>query len=544
MLTKAKLNKTLFILLSICFMHIGALAQKKSEIDIKNAEHLDYLKNNGNPITIFRNKVHIVHKQVDMFCDSIYQYENENRIDAFGRVHIINADTIHIWGDRLRYDEKTRIAKMRGNVKLQNKNVVLTTEKLDFDLKENIGYYFDRGQIVDSTNTLESVIGRYYTDKNLLFFKDNVEVYNNDYQLDSDTLKYNTTNKTAYILGPTIIETEKETLYSEDGWYNTATGISELIKENRLSNDSYEIKADSIYGDKLKEIAYLYDNIELKDTTNNLILRGNYAETFKSDEKAMITKNTLFIQVSEQDSLFLHADTIRAEKDSAGFELLKTYNRVKFFRKDLQGKCDSLAYSMQDSTIRMFNNPVIWAQGNQITADSISIEMVNKKIRYLHIRGNALLTNKEDSLFFNQIKGKTMLGHVKNNKLYKLDINGNSETLYYPKDKEVITGMNIAKSSNITIKIKDNKIDEILFSKKPDGNMYPLFQIEQEMLFLRDFKWLDKDRPKSKEDIFIWSNHPPMLSKDLIKIELGKKKETEKEINPTKEKQEIKKKVE
>jgi lipopolysaccharide export system protein LptA len=512
-----KYNLTFLLLGLFCILTFTTQAQKKSKVKIEHSESFRALLKANPPVTIFKNKVYITHGNIKMYCDSVYQYNEQNRIEAFGNVHIINADTVHIYGDYLKYNGNSKIAEMRDNVKLKNKSVTVTTQFLDFDMNESVGYYFNSGKIVDEKNILTSIIGRYYTRQNLLFFKDSVEVHSNDYILKSDTLKYNTVNKTAFILGPTTIENETETLYSEDGWYNTTTGISQFFKNTSLISKQYQIKGDSIFLDKNNETARVFDNVELRDTVNNLILKGNFLETFKNTEEALMTDSAVFIQVAERDSLFLHSDTLSISKDTLGFELIKAFHHVKFYRPDLQGKCDSLVYSMQDSTIRLFNNPILWAQGNQMVADTIGIETQNQEVKYLHFRGSSFLTAKEDSTFYNQIKGKNMLGHVKDNKVYKLDIDGNGETLYYPKDKGVILGMNVAKSSNITILIKENKIDQIIFIKKPDGNMYPLFEVEKEMLFLKNFLWYEGIQPKSKEDIFIWRNIPPLTSQSILK---------------------------
>lgn len=268
-----------------------------------------------------------------MYCDSTYSNEKTNEIEAFGHVHIINADTIHIFGDYLKYDGNTEKAELRKNVKLKNENVKLTTDKLDYDMNLNIGYYDEGGTIVDSTNVLNSVIGRYYTDQDLFFFKDSVVLENTDYTLYSDTLKYHTENKIINILGPTRIVNEKETLYSESGWYNTQTGISNLLKNNTVNSEEYQIKGDSIYLDKHNELAKIYRNIELQDTVNKIIGRGHYMEMHKNTEEAFLTDSALFIHVGERDSLFLHSDTIRFEKDSSDFKRILAFNKVKFFRK-------------------------------------------------------------------------------------------------------------------------------------------------------------------------------------------------------------------
>ena len=506
------------ILLMVIVLPHALRAQKKSKILIKNSNEFRIERDIHPDITKFIGDVFLTHQNVKMYCDSAYQYDKKNEIEAFGHVHIINADTVHIYGDYLRYEGDSRQAELRRNVTLKNQRVKLTTNKLDYDMNLNMGYYDQGGTLVDSTNVLTSIIGRYYTNEDLFFFKDSVVLENDDYTLYSDTLKYQTLEKVIYILGPTDIVSEKETLYSESGWYNTQTGISHLLKNTKVNSENYQIKGDSIYLNKHLELAKMYRNVELQDTTNKLILKGHYLEMHKDTEEAFMTDSTLFIHVGEQDSLFLHSDTVRIEKDSNNFKRVLAYNKVKFFRKDLQGKCDSMSYSLMDSTMRMFNAPIVWAQGNQITADSISIESQNNAIKYLHFRGSAFLCSKEDSTLYNQIKGRNMLGHVNKNHLDKLDIIGNGETLYFPRDEHgIIVGMNVAKSSNISINITGKKIDQILFTKKPDGNMYPPFDIVNQKRFLKNFEWKEHLRPKNKEAIFIWDTSLDELKDKLQK---------------------------
>ena len=506
------------ILLLLILVPSTSWAQKKSKVDIKNSNYLKIDREINPDVTKFIGDVFLTHQNVKMYCDSAYQHGKKNEVEAFGRVHIINADTVHIYSDYLKYNADSRLAELRRNVVLKNQNLKLKTDKLDYDMDLNIGYYDQGGTIVDSTNILTSIIGRYYTEQDLFFFKDSVVFENADYTLYSDTMQYRTVNKTVNILGPTRIISEKETLYSESGWYNTQTGISHLLKNTTVNRDNYQIKGDSIHLDKHNQLAKIFRNIELQDTTNNLILRGHYLEMYKDTEEAFLTDSTLFIHVGEPDSLFLHSDTIRIKKDTNGFNRIFAYNKVKFFQTNLQGKCDSLSYSLQDSTMRLFNDPIIWAQGNQVTADSISIESQNNTIKYLHFRTNAFLCSKEDSTLYNQIKGRNMLGHVNNNHLDKLDIIGNGETLYFPRDEHnIIIGMNVAKSSKISVNIKGKKIDQILFTKKPDGNMYPVFDIINQKRFLKDFEWRDQLRPKTKDDIFIWESAIIQLQDKLKK---------------------------
>ncbi len=262
MLSKA--NRYSFILLTgiICLANISSSAQKKSKVLIKNSDEVQFVRNSDPVLNKFLGNVFITHGDIKMYCDSAYQFEKQNTLEAFGNVHIINADTVHIYGDYLKYYGNTKFAEMRDNVKLKNKSVTVTTQFLDFDMNESVGYYFNGGKIVDAENTLTSDIGRYYTKQELLFFKDSVKAVTTDYTLYSDTLKYNTVSKIAFILGPTKIVGEKETLYSEDGWYNTESNISQFFKNTTLDSKSYQIKGDSIYLDRNNELARIFKNVE------------------------------------------------------------------------------------------------------------------------------------------------------------------------------------------------------------------------------------------------------------------------------------------
>ncbi|MCT4613500.1 MAG: organic solvent tolerance protein OstA [Marinifilaceae bacterium] len=501
--SRVKLSFLIAILLLINLNIVNAQS-KKTKVKIINSDKTEFYPNTTPPISKFIGNVVIHHNKMVMHCDSVYHTEVKNSIEAFGDIHIINADTVHIRGKYLQYDGNTGIGKLRDDIKLNNDKIILTSNFLDFDMNTNVGYYYGGGQIVDSTNVLTSDIGRYYTNDNLLFFKDSVKLVNPNYTLNADTLKYNTESKTAYITGPTTMKDDDNTFYSEKGWYNTINKKSRFQKNNTLTNKSYIVVADTILSDPDNAKSEMINNISVTDTTNNVILKGHYSRFDQNNEKGFLTDSVLMLQIYEKDTLFLHCDTVRFETttDSIKNRRIKAYYKVKAFRKDFQARCDSMVYSLSDSTLTLFNEPVLWAQGNQFVADTIKMIMENREVKYMHFRNNAFLTNHEDTVYYNQVKGRNMLAHVKENKVEKIDIKGNGETLYYPKDKEELMGMNLAKSSDITIFMKNKQIESIQFIKKPDGNMNPLFKLDDKMIYLKDFQWLEYLRPKSKEEIF------------------------------------------
>lgn len=445
------------------------------------------------------------HEGAKMYCDSAYYYPNSNSFDAYGNIHIVQSDTINLYGNILNYDGNTRVAVITGNVLLSVKDQTeLKTESLSFDLKENVGYYNKSAQITRGVNKLYSKIGYYYTRKNTYFFKDNVKVEHPDYTIFSDTLEYNTKTNIAYFHGKTKIITNDTTeIYCDRGWYNMDKNISSLHKNVLIKSKKGQIiNGDSIFYNRNLKESYAYNNVILHDTTQNLLLKGNYAHYNENTGYSLITKRALMIQYSNKDSLFMTADTLISLKDTSNNRIFKAYYRVKLFKSDFQGKCDSAVFKSVDSTFYLFKEPVIWTGENQLTAENIEIAIKNKTIDQLRLKKLAIIANKIDTNKFNQIRGNIITCYFKNDSLYKVDINGNCETIYYPEDNNEIIGINFAKSSYITIYLRDNKIDRIKFSGQPEASLYPLEKVPADKTRFTDFKWIEDIRPKSKYELF------------------------------------------
>ena len=478
--------------------NINVFAQKE-QIKIINANSLEFNKKIGEGVRRLIGDVIFEHNNATMYCDSAYLFSKQNRFHAYSKVHVIRGDSLHMYGDFLFYDGNTDVGKVRNNVRLLDKETVLYTDSLDFNTVTNIAYYYDGGKIVSGANNLESKVGYYYANDDMFFYKDSVVVTSPDYVIYTDTLKYNTESKIAYFLGPTNIFNEENHLYAENGWYNTGEKKFQFNKNAIYQNKEKILKGDSLYYDDLNGIGIAVENIEMIDTSENVILKGNYAYYVKEPESFRITDSSMLIQVSaEQDSLYLHADTITSNYDISGtYRILKAYHKVQIFRKDFQARCDSLVYSFKDSTIHMFVEPILWSEGNQITSEKVEVYTKNEKIDFFKLLTSAFIVSQEDTSSYNQIRGKDMFGFIRNNRLYKVDVYGNGQTIYYTKDNQEVVGINYAESSDLIIYINNNEVNRIILLKEPSGVLYPPEEI-------KGFRWLEHLRPKTKTDIFFW----------------------------------------
>jgi hypothetical protein len=191
--------------------------------------------------------------------------------------------------------------------------------------------------------------------------------------------------------------------------------------------------------------------------------------------------------------------------DTARIRIVIAHHHAKLFKSDLQAKADSMFYSTSDSTIRCYVKPMIWTQGSQLSGDTIHLQMKNKKLDNMNMFPNAFIVNieKGDSVHFNQVAGKRMRGYFRDDKLNRMDINGNAETIYFSRDsaKQTVDGMQRSLSSRIRVDLKDNKATRLALYVKPDTKYGPLGKFKEDEQILKGFIWKPKDRPVSKESI-------------------------------------------
>lgn len=496
--------------------------EKATQVELLHANSLEYDETISDKTRRLIGDVSFKHDNAIMHCDSAYMYSLTNSLDAFNNVHIIESDTVNIWGDQLNYDGNTKMAIITGKeVILDDSKMRLTTDRLVYNMNEKFGKYTTGGTIVDKKNTLTSVFGYYYEDKNEFFFKDSVVLKNPKYTIYSDTLMYNTTTEIAYFYGPTRIYSEENLIYCENGWYNTVTDQSEFSKNAFMRSDKQVIWGDSIFYDRTAGYGNAKQNVIIVDTSQHVIVNGDYAEYYDEREITIVTGNALMKQKFDEDTLYLHSDTLRTELDTIGGEnrTLYAYNKVKMFKDDMQGMCDSLVYSYFDSTIKMFTAPILWSDSNQLTADTIHILIADDKINEMHLINTSFITSREDSLHYNQIKGKKMVGHFKDDKLHKVDVFGNGQTVYYVSEEgsETIDNVNTAASSDLVIYVDSNKVSKITFMTQPDATLYPIAEAPKEELVLKGFAWHGTKRPLKIEDIFIWQVTEPVQLLSPIK---------------------------
>jgi lipopolysaccharide export system protein LptA len=494
------------IIIIIALITVQGFSQSK-RIKILKADNT-FIDERFPGATISIGNVFVEHEGATLRCDKAYIYQETKLIKAMGNVIINQGDTIVQYSKYVDYDANKKVATSWGNVILKDEFMTLKTDTLYFDRVKQHLFYRSGGTIKDTTNLLKSREGNYYLKTNKFQAFKKVDVTNKDSKLISDHLDYFTSTGIAELFGPSTITSEENSIYTEKGHYNSKTNISHFLKNSKILYGDRTIKGDSLFYNKNIEYASATGNITVLDTTNSTIIRGGFAEYFKLKDSVYITDKAVAISKMENDSIYIHGDKLMVTGQVEN-RVIKAFRRVKIFKSDIQGKCDSLVTEEKTGLTKLYTNPVLWAEGNQITGDTIHF-LTNQKTEQLDslkVLNNALMVQK-DSAGYSQLKGKNMYGKFKNNNLESLDVVGNSQVVFFLRDEnEKLIGITkMSSSKNIFITMKNNEIVLIDFNEKPEGKTYPpskFLKLKDTDKLLKGFVWRADERPLTKDDIFI-----------------------------------------
>lgn len=507
MKTKFNILKIALLIGSAIFLSTGtSSAQKYIEL-LEGSEEIQLDGKTGNYIV--KGNVVFKKEETKLYCDSAYYNLVRNTVRAFGNIHLNKEDTLNMFCDSLFFDTKKDYAKLYGNVRIRDNEYKLTTDSIDYDLKNNVGIYKNKGVItsISSSDRLSSDIGYFYPNSKQFNFRKNVVYTSNEFTVKSDTLQFNANSKKAYFYGPTYITNQDIKMYCEKGWYDLNNDAGVLENNAYIEKEDLRISSDSLYYSSADSIYIAKNNVHIIDTTNKIGFQGDYAVNDERKNYAFITGHALAKRFEDKDTLYIHADTLYNYSDSAGKPMLmQAYKNVKLFRGDMQGVCDSLIYDKVKGEMNMYTDPTLWAQNAQLTSDTITIFEKDNRIHRAFLRKNGLVATPVDSTnYYNQVAGTFMNAYFDSTQIRRVDIEGNAKTLYFLEDEEendtVIVvnrqGMNRIYSSNISLGFVDGDIETATYRENPEGIVYPISDIDKKEERVEQFKWNIEKRPLS-----------------------------------------------
>ena len=471
-------------------------------------------------------RVHLFHEGALIKSDVSYFYPKENFFRANGDVIFTQGDSLKMTCDQIEYDGTSKLAKAWGKVVLERPDMNLKTDTLFLDRANSKAFYNSFGTIEDEKRKLTSIRGIYFMDEKKYRFISRVKIDDPEYLLNSQRLDYYTESDKAFFYGKTTIVGEEYDIYCEKGAYDTQLQRGNFQENAVIFYDNKEIRGDSLYFENEKNYAAATNNISVIDTLNKSIINGHYGEIFKAKDSAIITRRALAVNIIDQDSLYIHADTLIATGPTEK-KILRGYYDVRIFKTDLRGKSDSLHLDQSTGLIKLLKlplsrkenqiltasqknkkNPILWFGRSQMSGDKIFLtsDMETKKLDSLKIIGNSWIIERDSisDTGFNQIKGGVLDGLFKEGELREIDVSKNTEVVYYmysDEDNELI-GIDKTTCSRLKMVTRENQIEDITFFVSPDGNLFPDKDLPLNERKLEGFIWREDERPNTIQELF------------------------------------------
>ena len=471
-------------------------------------------------------RVHLFHEGALIKSDVSYFYPKENFFRANGDVIFTQGDSLKMTCDQIEYDGTSKLAKAWGKVVLERPDMNLKTDTLFLDRANSKAFYNSFGTIEDEKRKLTSIRGIYFMDEKKYRFISRVKIDDPEYLLNSQRLDYYTESDKAFFYGKTTIVGEEYDIYCEKGAYDTQLQRGNFQENAVIFYDNKQIRGDSLYFENEKNYAAATNNISVIDTLNKSIINGHYGEIFKAKDSAIITRRGLAVNIIDQDSLYIHADTLIATGPTEK-KILRGYYDVRIFKTDLRGKSDSLHLDQSTGLIKLLKlplsrkenqiltasqknkkNPILWFGRSQMSGDKIFLtsDMETKKLDSLKIIGNSWIIERDSisDTGFNQIKGGVLDGLFKEGELREIDVSKNTEVVYYmysDEDNELI-GIDKTTCSRLKMVTRENQIEDITFFVSPDGNLFPDKDLPLNERKLEGFIWREDERPNTIQELF------------------------------------------
>ena len=508
------------------------LGQAPKKIIVEHSDFADVNQVEIPDAFLLTGNVRVNHDGVVLTCNKAYYFQKENYIKAFGNVQLVQGDTLFLNSKYAEYSGNVKKAFATGDAVMSSPEATLVTDTINFDRNTQEVFYKTKGTITNLQNTLVSKSGKYFVPQKKFQFLTEVTITNPTYVIKSNHLDYYSNSGHSYLLGPSTITSKANYIYTEKGFYDTKKNKAHFLNKSYIKYDDRIIRGDSLYYDRNKELATASRNVKITDSINRGIIKGHYAEMYKKKDSLFVTKRAVAINFVENDSVYIHGKKLMVT-GKEGNRIIRAFNNVRFFKKDMSGKCDSIHSSSKIALTKLIGKPILWNGQSQITGDIMHLigNNTTQKLDSLKVLNNTFLVSKDTlGKGYNQIKGHNLLGKLIEGKLHDVDIIKNTEVIYYMRnDAKELIGINKNKSSKINILFNKNEVDEITFFKQVDGDLFPEKDLPENDRKLKGFIWRGDERILSKDDIF-----PPEENKDNEKIAKQAKAQKDKKNVPMK----------
>jgi LPS export ABC transporter protein LptC len=394
-------------------------------------------------------------------------------------VHLIHADSLvgyNSGGDNFR--------DLIGHVVMQQGGTVLNCDRAVQNTTRDIVDLYGNVKVEDDTLTLRTKQARYFGKTNVV--SSDSAVYLND---------------------------RSRTLTADRGTYSTATKVAQFFGNVFVRDSASQLTSQQLIYYRNEEKTLADSDVKIKSLENNVTVRGLHFEDYNKKHYSLITGEPLLTQIDTSsdgkiDTLMITSLMMEAYRDSAN-ERFIAEDSVQVIRGSLSAHCGYGIYFSKDSMVVLQKQPVVWYEDNQLTGDSVTVYISEKKINRVDVNGDAFALSQSDSIYtnrYNQLKGKQLTMYLNDRKVNRIIVENNATSLYYLYDKNKPNGVNRVSGDRVVMYFKDGKIERIAVISGVEGNYYPEKLVKNKVASysLTGFVY-HKNRPDKEEFPHEWS---------------------------------------
>lgn len=441
-----------------------------------------------------------------------YYYTEQDEIYFKDSVVVINPD-FQLRADTLKFNTIEQIATFLGPTVMRSDSSRVYCEDGFYDVENNLAEFRINAQYTKGEQRATADVIRYDGKNGIYTLDGDAKFYEADRrEATGDLIRYDQKNDITILEGNAYFRDKEQVITGDAIRYDAKKKIYKTSGRSRIIDGPQILQADQVDYAQADSMGIASGNVIWQDTSANLTIQ---CDTARYNQTTGFLKATgglqgrpLLITLIDGDSLFMTADTLLSQRadtianDSS--RLLQAYYDVRIFKSDMQALCDSLAYSTVDSLFRMFRSPVIWTDTTQFTADTIHMQLADDQLDKILLYNHSFILNSADELYFNQIKGRDIIAQFDSSELRRMDIQGNAQSVYYPRDDDdAYVGVNKTICSDMIVFFGNNQVDEIIFVTQLEGKLDPMNKADHEALKLEGFNWqTSPPRPRSRDDLF------------------------------------------
>ena len=422
-------------------------------------------------------------------------------------VTIVDED-FELRADTLAFNTSTKVATFLGPTRIDQGESKIYCEAGYYDIANDKAEFRQNAQYSKGTQTAEADLMVYDGIKDEVVLEGNAFFVDEDTKAKADKITFNQQTNETTLSGNAFYEDDEQSIKADVIVYNEKTKKIVTNGNAVLINPPQYLEAENIDFDEETGMGVATGNVFWQDSAQQVIIRCDTANYIKDEDYLKAYgERTLLISILDEDSLFLTTDTLEYSRGE-NFELdsakqFIAFKDVRMLKSDFQAVCDSLVFTQTDSTFYFYDDPVIWSDTTQFSADSIRMKMSEGKLDSIFLIEKSFIINSPDNYFYNQIKGRDIVALFQDNEVYEMDVYGNAESVYYLiDDNDAYIGVNKTVCSDMVVYFGDNKVEKIKCFPNPKANLVPMRKADHEAIKLEGFNWIIDRRPLLFSDLF------------------------------------------